>query len=154
LAIAAVLTATPASSWAGGESPSSSASAAAAPAGAPPQPPQLQPLPRPRPGPPAPQDPDQLLERPTSAHRHTGANARDAVNDAAPSVVAAIRHRVQDIRGTLDRDAAPRVLEDARKAGRKAMKASAEGKPKKGEDEEGDWLEFMLATAHPKDGAW
>ena len=39
----------------------------------------------------------------------------------------AIRQRIQDVRGSLDRETAPRVLEDARKAGRDALKKKAKG---------------------------
>jgi len=155
------LTMAPALSWAGGETSASPSASPAAPAAPLPDLPKLSPITRPEPDPGALKELDALLERLTSADEHTRQNAREAVNEATPSLVPAIRHRIQDIRGSLDRDAAPRLLEDARKAGRKAMKTKGEGK--KGEpprlrsgenEEEGDWLEFVLAAPHPKDAAW
>ena len=111
---------------------------------------------------------DGLLDRLTSEDERSRTNARTAVNDVSPSLVPAIRHRVQDLRGSLDREAAPRVLESARKAGRKSIKGSkaeAEGdgggskkkkKAKKDEDDasDGDWLDFLLAQPHAKDRDW
>jgi tetratricopeptide (TPR) repeat protein len=146
---------------------SASASASAAP-GVPavlPDLPRLAPITFPEPDPSAIQELDRLLERLTSEDDPSRANARTAMNEVGPPLVAAIRHRVQDLRGSLDREAAPRVLEAARKAGRKAMKAKGEGKPAKegkgkkdkkddAEDDAGDWLDFLLATPHPKDKDW
>jgi tetratricopeptide (TPR) repeat protein len=134
--------------------PSASASASAAPAASGPLPviPKLQPVTLPQPDPGALKELDNVLERITSADERARANASSALAEAAPSAVPAIHARVQDIRGSIDREAAPRALEDARKAGRKKLKAKGEGK--KGEDEDGDWLEFMLDNARPKDTAW
>lgn len=112
---------------------------------------------------------DGLLDRLTSADERSRTNARTAVNEVSPGLVPAIRHRVQDLRGSLDREAAPRVLEAARKAGRKSIKGSkadAEGdgggskkkkeKAKKDEDDaaDGDWLDFLLAQPHASDRDW
>jgi tetratricopeptide (TPR) repeat protein len=110
---------------------------------------------------------DGLLDRLTSEDERSRTNARTAVNEVSPSLVPAIRHRVQDLRGSLDREAAPRVLESARKAGRKSIKGSkadAEGddggkkkkKAKKDDDDasDGDWLDFLLAQPHAKDRDW
>ena len=109
---------------------------------------------------------DGLLDRLTSEDERSRTNARTAIAEVSPGLVPAIRHRVQDLRGSLDREAAPRVLESARKAGRKAIKGKAEGegeidgkkkkKAKKDEDEaaEGDWLDFLLAQPHAKDRDW
>jgi tetratricopeptide (TPR) repeat protein len=110
---------------------------------------------------------DGLLDRLTSEDERSRTNARTAVNEVSPSLVPAIRHRVQDLRGSLDREAAPRVLEGARKAGRKSIKGSkSEGEPdggkkkkdkaKKDEDDasDGDWLDFLLAQPHAKDRDW
>ena len=111
---------------------------------------------------------DGLLDRLTSEDERSRTNARTAVNEVSPGLVPAIRHRVQDLRGSLDREAAPRVLEGARKAGRKSIKGSkaeAEGdagtrkkkeKAKKDEEDaaDGDWLDFLLAQPHAKDRDW
>jgi tetratricopeptide (TPR) repeat protein len=111
---------------------------------------------------------DGLLDRLTSEDERSRTNARTAVGEVSPSLVPAIRHRVQDLRGSLDREAAPRVLESARKAGRKSIKGSkaeSEGEPdggkkkkkaKKDEDDsaDGDWLDFLLAQPHAKDRDW
>ena len=110
---------------------------------------------------------DGLLDRLTSEDERSRTNARTAVGEVSPSLVPAIRHRVQDLRGSLDREAAPRVLESARKAGRKSIKGSKpEGesdggkkkkdKAKKDEDDasDGDWLDFLLAQPRAKDRDW
>ncbi len=111
---------------------------------------------------------DGLLDRLTSEDERSRTNARTAVGEVSPSLVPAIRHRVQDLRGSLDREAAPRVIESARKAGRKSIKgkgdaeadADADHKKKKKakkdeEDAEGsDWLDFLLAQPHAKDRDW
>lgn len=111
---------------------------------------------------------DGLLDRLTSEDERSRTNARTAIAEVSPGLVPAIRHRVQDLRGSLDREAAPRVLESARKAGRKSLKGKAEGeaeidgkkkkkdKAKKDEDDaaEGDWLDFLLAQPHAKDRDW
>jgi tetratricopeptide (TPR) repeat protein len=113
-------------------------------------------------------DLDGLLDRLTSEDERSRTNARAAVGEVSPSLVPAIRHRVQDLRGSLDREAAPRVIESARKAGRKSIKgkgdaeadADAGSKKKKKakkdeEDAEGsDWLDFLLAQPHAKDRDW
>jgi tetratricopeptide (TPR) repeat protein len=110
------------------------------------------------------QDVDRLLERLTSADARTRTSARSAIQEATPAWIPAIRVRVQDIRSSLDRVKAPRILEDARKAGRKSMRAAgkaadspAKGKsaPKEADDAgEGDWLDFLLDQAKPKDKPW
>lgn len=111
---------------------------------------------------------DGLLDRLTSEDERSRANARTAIGEVSPGLVPAIRHRVQDLRGSLDREAAPRVLESARKAGRKSLKGKSESesesgtkkkkkeKTKKDEDEaaDGDWLDFLLAEPRAKDRDW
>jgi tetratricopeptide (TPR) repeat protein len=130
--------------------------------------PRLAPITNAEPDPGALQELDRLLARLTAEDDRTRTNARSALGEVAPAFVPAIRHRVQDMRTTLDRDAAPRVIEAARKAGRKSMKDREEAtapkdakekaskeKPKKDEDEsEGDWLDFLLTNPHPKDRVW
>jgi tetratricopeptide (TPR) repeat protein len=169
LIVAAALAIAPAVALAGDPAPSASAAASAAPAAsALPELPKLPPIPTPEPDPAALKELDRLLERLTSEDERSRNDARNALNEVTPAFVAAIRHRVQDLRGSLDREEAPRVLEAARKAGRKALKKGdakseepAEGKKKskkakKEEDDgsEGDWLDFLLQSARPKDKTW
>lgn len=139
--------------------------------------PKLAPIPRPEADPQALKDLERLLDRLTSEDERSRANARTAVGEVEASVVAAIAHRVQDVRASLDREAAPRMLEEARKAGRKSLKKGdtkgdkpeakgdkpeAKGdKPKRSkdkdkdhDDDDGDWLDFLLAKAKPKDKTW
>lgn len=109
------------------------------------------------------QDLDRLLERLTAPDAHTRDAARASLSEVTPSVVPAIRARLLEIRGSIDRKEAQGLLEDARKAGRKAMKAKdkAPAKPTKKKpgakdeaDDDGDWLEFVLASARPKNDSW
>ena len=150
--------------------PSASASAtasASAPPSVLPELPRLAPISLPEPDAAAIKELDGLLDRLTSQDERSRANARAAISEVSPGLVPAIRHRIQDLRGSLDREAAPRVLEGARKAGRKTLKGKSEGdaedagskkkkKAKKDEDdaESGDWLDFLLATPHAKDRDW
>ena len=109
------------------------------------------------------QDLDKLLERLTASDAHTRDGARASIADVTPSVVAAVRTRLLEVRTSIDRKEAQGLLDDARKAGRKAMKGKDKGdaKPAKkkpgakdeGEDD-GDWLEFVLANARPKNDSW
>jgi tetratricopeptide (TPR) repeat protein len=116
---------------AGELAPAASSSAAAGASGPLPELPRLAPITYPEPDPGALQDLDRLLERLTADDERTRANARASITEAsAPSMIAAIRARVQDIRGSLDRDVAPKMLEDARKAGRKALKEKGEAAKK------------------------
>ena len=147
--------------------PAASASAAVTSAKAVlPELPRLAPVSLPEPDAASIKELDGLLDRLTSEDERSRTNARTAVNEVSPSLVPAIRHRVQDLRGSLDREAAPRVLEGARKAGRKSIKGSkAEGevdggskkkKAKKDEDDaaDGDWLDFLLAQPRALDRDW
>ncbi|WP_438033530.1 hypothetical protein [Sorangium sp. So ce204] len=177
--------------------------------------PRLAPIARPEPDITAVRELDRILDQITSEDARSRENARAALDEPIPGIVDAVRLRVQDIRGSLDRAAAPRVLADARREGRKAMKgederdgnkkktadAKADKGAKKGavdakkgagdakkdakadkgakkdagdaksakkdtkadqsakkgaddEKDEGDWLDFMLAVARPRDSAW
>jgi hypothetical protein len=177
--------------------------------------PRLAPIARPEPDIAAVRELDRILDQITSEDARSRENARAALDEPIPGIVDAVRLRVQDIRGSLDRNAAPRVLADARREGRKAMKgederdgnkkktadakadkgakkgagdakksagdakkdakaeqgakkdakaeqgakkdAKADQSAKKGADDEkdeGDWLDFMLAAARPRDSAW
>jgi tetratricopeptide (TPR) repeat protein len=174
---------------------SASAAASAAPAAsALAELPRLPPIPAPEPDPGALRELDRLLERLTSEDDRSRTDARAALAEVTPAIVPAIHHRVQDLRSALDRDEAPRVLEAARKAGRKASKKGDDAKepkaskkgddakdakepkaskkgddakdakePKKSkkekahkdeDDADSDWLDFLLASPHPKDKTW
>lgn len=89
--------------------------------------PRLAPIPRPDPDPSAVRELDRILDQITSPDAQARASARASLGEAIPGIVDAVRLRVQDIRGSLDRNAAPRVLTEARKQARKAMKAEQEG---------------------------
>ena len=153
----------------GAPAASASASAAATPAQAVlPELPRLASISLPEPDAASIKELDGLLDRLTSEDERSRSNARTALAEVSAGLVPAIRHRVQDLRGSLDREAAPRVLESARKAGRKSIKGKAEGegevdgkkkkkdKAKKDEDDaaDGDWLDFLLAQPHAKDRDW
>ncbi|MDC0683998.1 hypothetical protein [Sorangium atrum] len=194
--------------------------------------PRLAPIARPEPDITAVRELDRLLDQLTSEDARSRENARAALDEPIPGIVDAVRLRVQDIRGSLDRGAAPRVLAEARREGRKALKGEkgedardgnkkkaadpkadkgakkgagdakkgagdakrgagdakkgagdakkdakadqgakkdagdakdakkdtkADQSAKKGADDEkdeGDWLDFMLAAARPRDSAW
>ncbi len=151
---------------------SGSASVAAPPAAALPELPRLQPITFPEPDPTALKELDRLLERLGAEDERARADARNALAEVGPTIVPAVRHRVRDVHASIDREEAARVLEAARKAGRKARKGKDEGKPadakvdgkkdkdkkdKKRKDDEaddGDWLDFLLASPHPGDKAW
>jgi len=101
---------------------SASAVAIAAPPSVLPELPRLAPITLPEPDAAAIKELDGLIDRLTSEDERSRANARTALREVSPNLVPAIRHRVQELRASLDREAAPRVLESARKAGRKAIK--------------------------------
>jgi tetratricopeptide (TPR) repeat protein len=119
----------------------------------------------PEPDPASLKDLDRILERLSASEEKSRESARTALTEATPALVPAIRHRIQELRTVIDRDEAPRMLEDARKTGRKALKAKGDGKPKekekskdkkKDEDDasDGDWLEFLLAKPAARDKNW
>ncbi|MGK3999233.1 hypothetical protein [Sorangium sp. So ce1024] len=186
------------------------AGAPAAASSALPELPRLAPITRPEPDITAVRELDRVLDQLTSEDARSRESARAGLDEPIPGIVDAVRLRVQDIRGSLDRNAAPRVLTEARKQGRKALKAEkgddddkkkaadakdakdakgakkgagdAKKDTKKGADDEkkgagdakkdakanqgakkgdgdkdeteGDWLDFMLAMARPRDSAW
>ncbi|MBK8253611.1 MAG: hypothetical protein IPK82_13210 [Polyangiaceae bacterium] len=166
VALFAAFSASPA--WAAGELPSASASAGSAPAGPLPELPHLAPIAYPEPDAASLKELDRLLDALAGDDDRSRSNARTMIADVSPNLVPAIRQRIQDIRGTLDRDTAPRVLEDARKAGRDALKKKGGEEPKKKpkksdkaadkknqEDvDDGDWLDFVLAKPKPKSDSW
>lgn len=75
---------------------------------------------------------------------------RDKTGEATELAwVPAVRARIQDIRESLDRDRAPALLEDARKAARKGL-----SKKDLEDDDKTDWLDFVLRKPMPRDEAW
>lgn len=76
-----------------------------------------------------------------------GAAPIDPKNDVA--WVPAVHARIQDIRERLDRDRAPRILSEARKAAKKGM-----SKKELADEENADWLEFVMQRADPEEDAW
>ena len=191
------LAAAPFPALAAGELPTATASASGAPMAGPlPDLPRLAPITTPEPDAASLKDLDRILEALTGEDDRSRTNARGLIADVQPSLVPAIRQRIQDVRGSLDRETAPRVLEDARKAGREALKKKAKGgsddpsepapkkKKKKGgdksadkpsdkpadkpadkpesksdkkslaEDDDGDWLDFVIAKPKPKSDSW
>lgn len=121
--------------------------------------PPLEPLPKPAITPDATEELARLLARSTSDDEKTREAARAAIGESRdPALVGPLRAKIQELRESLDRDRAPRILEDARKEAREARKKDkkrAKGASgKKGDDEEkDDWLEFVHAVAPRKDDA-
>ncbi len=82
------------------------------------------------------------------------AELRFLIADLTANIVPAIRQRLNGLRKQLDGNSARRLLEKARKAGRRAIRKRdrARKKTKKPQDKkaasraEGDWLLFILAT--------
>ncbi|MFO0547896.1 MAG: hypothetical protein U0271_05885 [Polyangiaceae bacterium] len=99
---------------------------------------------------------DGLLARLLSSKNDIRDGARADLGKLGPETVPAIHARIQSIRESLDRDRAPRILEDTRKAVRKSRKGKSDGKKKKGDedDEQDDWLTFMLERPRYDDPAW
>lgn len=172
LLVAIALTA--ASAPARGQSPSASASTAPPeaevdaplpdPGSLPPLPP-LEPITVPVATPEAVEDLDRLLGRLTSGDARTRDAARAAIaSSVQPAWVGAVHAKIQELRESLDRERAPRLLEDARKAvrdDRKEKKKKDKKKKKKGESEGGagaeekdDWLEFVQARPRADEPAW
>jgi hypothetical protein len=110
----------------GAPAASASAAAVASPDAVLPELPRLASISLPEPDAASIKELDGLLDRLTSEDERSRTNARTAVGEVSPSLVPAIRHRVQDLRGSLDREAAPRVIESARKAGRKSIKGKGD----------------------------
>jgi tetratricopeptide (TPR) repeat protein len=152
--------------------PAAPSAAPLAPAGPLPELPKLAPPPRPPSDPQAEKDLDDLLDRLVSEQPRTREQARAAIHDLPPTMVGAARARVETIRKSLDRERAPKLLDDVRRAGRKALEKTGKGpkrskKKAKGDaeqkatdkaeapsDDDGDWLEFLHAEARPSDPVW
>lgn len=125
----AALAAAPGPALAAGELPTASASSSssAAPAGPLPELPKLAPITHPEADAASLKELDRILDALTGEDERSRTNAVPLIAEVSPSLVPAIRQRIQDVRASLDRDTAPRVLEDARKAGREALKKKARG---------------------------
>ncbi|WP_156040702.1 HEAT repeat domain-containing protein [Chondromyces apiculatus] len=123
--------------------------------------PRLEPIVPPETDPIALRELDRVLEQLTAPDARSRQGARAALQDLPDNALGAIRLRIQDIRASLDRKAAPIVLGNARAQGRKKLRSAAT-EDKKGDksaqkesaDLAEDWLEFMLATALPDDATW
>jgi tetratricopeptide (TPR) repeat protein len=139
---------------------------ASPPAAALPELPKLLPISFTEPDPTALKELDRLIERLGSEDDRSRTDARSAIADMPPTIVSAIRRRVQDVHATINRDEAARTLEAARKAGRKARKGQEASKKEKKEKDkkdrtrkdddgdDGDWLDLLLASPRPKERAW
>jgi len=97
---------------------------------------------------------DQLLAMKVAGPVDEKAELRFLIADLTANIVPAIRQRLNGLRKQLDGNSARRLLEKARKAGRRAIRKRdrARKKTKKPQDKkaasraEGDWLLFILAT--------
>src|SRR5690606_613008 len=67
--------------------------------------------------------------------------------DLDDDMVPAIRQRLGEMREQIDGAAAERLLERARNAGKKALKKAKD-------DDDGDWLVFMLALGKEDSDTW
>ena len=77
------------------------------------------------------------------------------LGDLDPSLVPAIRQRLEELREDLDGKRARKLLERARKSGRKAIRAYAKDNDlKKADHPEGDWLVFMMSLGDSDDDTW
>ena len=144
--------AVPATTWA--QAPTTSASAAATDMPLP-ELPELEPIERP----PATPDAVQLLEARLEELAATTVDGPLAtlddklLGDVDDDLVAAISQRLGELRDSLDGDKARRLLEKARKVGRKALR-DAKKEAKEGEDEGGDWLVFMMSLGDSESETW
>lgn len=118
--------------------------------------PGLEPIAKPAPTPDAVEELDRFLARLTSGDARTRDAARAALASSAQEAwVPAVAAKIQELRESLDRDRAPRILEDTRKAVREQRKKDRKKKSGKKDDESGDdWLEFVQARPKPDDAAW
>lgn len=109
---------------------------------------------------------ESLLARVTSEKADIRATARAELAKADATMVPAIHARIEEIRESLDRERAPRLIADARKAAHDAGKGKSKSKSKDKEKEkdkakkgdvdgdDGDWLGFLLDQPQPKDETW
>lgn len=98
---------------------------------------------------------DKLLTRLTSEKSDIREAAFADLDKVDASLLPAVYGRIQTIRESLDRDQAPRTIAAARKSARDARKAEKKSKKASAsEEEESDWLRFMLDEPRPKDETW
>lgn len=128
--------------------------------------PKMEAIPKPTSSPDADAELEALLGRLTSDDPKTRDAARAAIATATqPTWLGSAHAKIQEIRGSIDRDRAPRLIEDARKAVReerrkagKTRSGKAGGKSKKDDDDEeqDDWLEFLQGAPGKKgrDTTW
>ncbi len=93
---------------------------------------------------------EKLLRRLTSEKADIREAAEAALEKVDEAQASAIHARIQTIRESLDRDKAPRVIADARKAARELRKKKKE----KEADDDVDWLTVVLASPSPKSDTW
>lgn len=115
--------------------------------------PTLPPLKLAEPSPEASKEVESLLERLVSAKPDVRERAREALSQPSPTLVPALHAKIQDLRGSLDRERAPKLLEAARKAARDDRK-KAKKKGTASELDDDDWLLFLHASPAPEDSAW
>lgn len=115
--------------------------------------PTLPPIKLAEPTPEASKEVESLLERLVSSKPDVRERAREALAQPSPTLVPALHAKIQDLRGSLDRERAPKLLEAARKAARDdRKKAKKQGTASELEDD--DWLLFLHANPAPDDPAW
>jgi tetratricopeptide (TPR) repeat protein len=158
------LGATPVAPAAGSAEPGPSDAADATPL---PELPKLQPISSPAPSAAAVKELDDRLSELVEAHVSDPLDPKPLhalTADLGPDIVPAIAQRLQELR-KLDGAAAEALLDQARKAGRKALdkaqggkkrsKAGAGANDASGKDDaEGDWLVFMLAIGNKRGETW
>ena len=156
------LGATPVAPAAGSAEPGASEPADATPL---PELPKLQPISSPAPSAAAVKELDDRLSELVEAHVSDPLDPKPLhalTADLGPDIVPAIAQRLQELR-KLDGPAAEALLDQARKAGRKALDKAQGGKKhaKAGADDasgkddaEGDWLVFMLAIGNKRGETW
>jgi hypothetical protein len=115
--------------------------------------PTLAPIKLAEPTPEASKELESLLERLVSAKPDVRERAREALAQPSPALVPALHAKIQDLRGSLDRERAPKLLEAARKAARDDRK-KAKKKGTASELEDDDWLLFLHASPATDDPAW
>jgi len=101
----------------------------------------------------------QLLATKVAGPVDPKADLRFLTTELTPETVAAIAQRLPELRDRLKGRKAHRLLEKARKAGRRALKKAGRGSKKsagkKGQSEPtGDWLVFMLAQQRSDNPTW
>ncbi|AKT36646.1 HEAT repeat domain-containing protein [Chondromyces crocatus] len=102
---------------------------------------------------------DRILDQLTSPNAQARQSSLPSLESSSLGMIGAVRARVQDIRGSLDRKDAARILGDARSLARKRHQGSSSSRQKKGsepaaDEVTGEWLDFVLADPHPDVASW